>query len=60
MGVIINEVCCIDANYLAESENENIHPGQFIDSQGKDVIKNVSNFENNILSFISIKAFTLK
>ena len=46
MGVLINEVCCIDASYLAETENENYHPAQYFDNQGKEV-KNISNFENN-------------
>ena len=47
MGVLINEVCCIDANYLNDTENENYYPNQFIDNQGKDIFKNISSFENN-------------
>ena len=53
MGVLINEVCCIDANnYLTDTENENYHPGQIIDNQGKDIFKNISNFEYYNSSFI--------
>ena len=54
MGVIINEVCCIDSNYIAETEIDNNHPGQFIDSQGKDALKNISNFENNVFYHSSL------
>ena len=44
MGVLINEVCCIDSSYIAETENENYHQGQIIESNGKNIHKN---FENN-------------
>ncbi len=44
MGVLINEVCCIDSSYLVETENDNFHQSQFMDSQGKNAYKN---FENN-------------
>ena len=47
MGVLINEVCCIDSNYLNDTENDYYYPNQYIDSQGKDIFKNISNFENN-------------
>ena len=51
----MNEVCCIKANYSAETDNS-IHRGQFIDeSQEKDRHKNISNFENNIFYNSKIK-----
>ena len=43
MGVLINEVCCIDSSYIAETENENYHQGQIIESSGKNIYKNLEN-----------------
>ena len=43
MGVLINEVCCIDSSYIAESENDYYHQGQFIESSGKNIYKNLEN-----------------
>ena len=45
MGVLINEVCCIDANYLAENENDNFHSSQRKDSRGKETFKNMPSYE---------------
>ena len=47
MGVLINEVCCIDANYMEENENDNFHYSPYKDSQGKETNRNLSNFDNN-------------
>ena len=47
MGILINEVCCIDSSYLADTENENFHQNPYYDSLGKNNYKVISNFENN-------------
>ena len=47
MGVLINEVCCIDSSFMADSENDNFIPGQIMDSQGKNMSRNKLTFENN-------------
>ena len=47
MGVLINEVCCIDPIHLIETETENNHQNQNFDNQGKDLLKNISPFNNN-------------
>ena len=47
MGILINEVCCIDSSYLADTENENFRQGPYFDSLAKNNYKIISNFENN-------------
>ena len=47
MGVLINEVCCIDSSFMADSENDNFIPGQIMDSQGKNMSSYKPTFENN-------------
>ena len=47
MGILINEVCCIDSSFMADTENDTFLPGQIMDSQGRNMSKNKSTFENS-------------
>ena len=47
MGVLINEVCCIDANCFNENENDNYHSSQHKDSQRKGTFKNMQSYDNS-------------
>ena len=47
MGVIINEVCCIDASYLNENENDKNHSSLRKDSQGKETNKSIPGLDNS-------------
>ena len=55
MGVIINEVCCINLN--REYEN---NPTQYMNGQGNDTYKKLSSFDKNKYSdTMSQKSFPL-
>ena len=47
MGILINEVCCIDSSFMADSENENFISGQLMDSQVRTMSRTKPTFENN-------------
>ena len=46
MGVIVNEVCCIDSSFISENENSNRFSSIYMDGEGKESSKNISNYDN--------------
>ena len=47
MGVIINEVCCINITNMYENDPKNYQP-QYTNGNGNDTYKKISNFESKI------------